>query len=110
MRLSSVAVMEAGLFMSGARFIHLSPSASKALEAQQAFLDALNRLFLVDRVTEEEMLWSAHFRPCELIGAAVEHVPVVIFEDYDELDVQAREEAKFIASNTDGFKGAIVKV
>lgn len=98
--------LEVALFQQGLRFIHFSANKKLALAARARFNNAMLNAGIS---TPSPVYHEAVFIACELQGVGLEHVPVVIFEDWDTLDHKAREEALLIPYADPGHDTMIIK-
>jgi hypothetical protein len=104
--------LEADFFQKGVNFVHFSPNIQRCKRAEKAFLAKLLKrsIPLLPEVRSISPSWRARFMSCTLSGASCEHVPVVIFEDFDSMDPRVRDEALLVPSPMDGHQPMIIKV
>lgn len=99
----TIAGLEADLYRRGVPFVHYVKDTDTADEAFCAFL--------ADFDSDELPLDHSRLRfvPCTILAANCEHVPVVIFEDWDSLHPVGRQEALTVAASMNGHQALIIK-
>ncbi len=102
--MNMMADMEADLYRRGVRFVHFTKNSRAAAIAEAEFWIATGST--VDHPDDPR----AKFVPCMLNGYSTEHYPVVVFQDFDELDALARKEALAVpAPERDNRQVMIIK-
>lgn len=103
-----IADLEVQLYRQGVRFVHFTPDNRRTREAHDRFQAALGRAGL--QAPYDHGRQPYRFMPATLAGASCEHVPVLVLEDWDEMESPAREETLIIPAPEEGNQPMVIKV
>lgn len=103
--------VQAALFQSGIRFVHLAPDQARCDQAQKDFFEAVKLYVSAEEQARGRVPRSeAAFIVCTMQGASVDHAPVMFVEDEEECERRALADAWMIPkADSQGLGPMVVK-